>query len=237
MPIFVSDLKPNITHRGRILRGKVITPSLATHSIQTIIEDEFQNVVKIALYNALPDNAPRTMNEAFLPIGQAVAIIEPLYQILPDGSSGILIGNPSEMIFEEVLSSKKSAQQLRKEGNDYFKEKEFEQAIRCYTAVLQQVDKNRVLSSFLCNNTAAHLKVVDQDPMVANIGLQHASAALLLDPSYDKARARLTTALEACGKGHLTKFCSTSSATPNLLITLGVSDALSDCMGVLSGHS
>lgn len=48
-PIAVRDLQPGTTHRGRVLRGKLIVEPILMTSIATLLEDEQGGVVRVSV--------------------------------------------------------------------------------------------------------------------------------------------------------------------------------------------
>eukprot|EP00798_Chlamydomonas_sp_ICE-L_P012563 gene12563-15786_t len=97
LPIRVATLEPGTTHRQRVLRGTIAVkkPTVAA-AAGTLLQDEDGNL--LWLYNLVPmshsgNMAARRQNmEAalrMLPQGQALAIIEPFYKVMSDGSLGI----------------------------------------------------------------------------------------------------------------------------------------------------
>ena len=223
-PIYVSNLMLETTHKGRVLRGRVVTPPLVMTSIMTIIEDETGAIVKIAVYNALPEDldlrAKTAAAQEFLKEGTVVAIIDPFYKTFMDLSRGIRIDDPLELIFMDDMGSKTPID-LRCEGNDQFKSKNYAQATQLYTRALQVVDDKRLLSSLFCNMANA---VMRMSTTKHEIALLYSTAALAIDAGYEKARMRQGLAF---GSNPLAMRCKELGT--HLDVAVAVSNALSSC--------
>jgi hypothetical protein len=66
--------------------------------------DEAGDLVRISVYNMMPALKPETSmlqrakhaNELF-PVGQGIAIVEPFYKLMLDGSFGVRVDNPKDV--------------------------------------------------------------------------------------------------------------------------------------------
>eukprot|EP00798_Chlamydomonas_sp_ICE-L_P029347 gene29347-12432_t len=148
LPIRVATLEPNTTHRQRVLRGTIAVkkPTVAA-AAGTLLQDEDGNLVKLWLYNLVPmshsgetDAGARRQNwEAalsMLPQGQALAIIEPFYKVMSDGSLGIRVDNPAEVIFLDSLN-RQDAATWRDQGTTLFRSQHYDDALWAYSKALQ----------------------------------------------------------------------------------------------------
>jgi tetratricopeptide (TPR) repeat protein len=194
--IFVADLMPHVKHTGRILRGKVITPTRSTmNSVSTLIQDDNNGVIEVKLEGFWPPTVLVSLTDRFPAVDQIVSIADPLCTIFQDGSFGIRIDDLSELTSEDTVQKQTtSVEEWRQEGNALFKEKKIEAALHCYTTAIEQVDKDRILCSLLYNIATTYPKIKDDVPEAWKLSIQYAAAALLLDPAYTKARARVSTA-------------------------------------------
>lgn len=105
--ISVAQLRPGMTHTGCVLRGTLIVPPLASMGLVTLLDDGAAGYVKLAVYNLLPPGA-RGMSEAEreraaalrLPKGARVAVVEPFFKLMVDGSYGVRVEDPRELVME-----------------------------------------------------------------------------------------------------------------------------------------
>ena len=101
-PVAVAELQPGHTHRGCVLRGRLIVPPLALRGLVTLLEDDAGGVVKLVVYNLLPPGgdlsaAQRERTAArVLPKHARLAVLEPLF-ILLDGTYGVRVDDPREL--------------------------------------------------------------------------------------------------------------------------------------------
>jgi len=95
--ISLNDLEQNKTHKGQVLFCRSAVRCMYLNSLATLIED----VVNLQVYS-IP--AVRTIWEAqaWLPEGSAIAIVEPFYKIRADGTLGIRVDNPEDVIFNAI---------------------------------------------------------------------------------------------------------------------------------------
>ncbi|GBG91630.1 hypothetical protein CBR_g52664 [Chara braunii] len=90
-------------HRGRILRARVYLRPYRSLAIQFLLEDDadVNQAVKVAVYNmklATGQDGPKELQQLF-PSGCRLAIKEPYFKRLIDGSVGIHVDNPHEIVF------------------------------------------------------------------------------------------------------------------------------------------
>lgn len=102
--VTVAELQPGHTHRGRVLRGKLIVPPLALRGLTTLLEDDAGAVLKLVVYNLLPSGgnqsaAQRERTAArVLPNHTRIAVLEPLFKLLADGTYGVRVDDPRELV-------------------------------------------------------------------------------------------------------------------------------------------
>ncbi|GFR47524.1 hypothetical protein Agub_g9242 [Astrephomene gubernaculifera] len=201
-PIAIADLHPGVTHRGRVLRGKLLVKPLLLASLATLLEDEEGQVVRVFVYNMLPRNMePLTgLHEGgrLLPEGRTVAIIEPFYKIMEDGMSGVRVDNPAEVLLLQSLSPPDAAA-LQADGERHLQAAQYEEAAECFARALQRMPDSdgsgsRLLLAGLLNLSATHLKLGE-----AAQALQCASAAAALQPDTSRAHHLAALALARLG--------------------------------------
>jgi hypothetical protein len=94
-PILVSNLKVGQTHRGRLLIGTIsdIDGFWAINSGSFLLEDFSGYVVEVAVYNTPKDSFSKTFA-----LGREVCIVEPFFKIRGDGSAGVRVDKPEEIL-------------------------------------------------------------------------------------------------------------------------------------------
>jgi len=93
-PILISELKPQREpYKGRVLFCKVVTPSYKIESVMTLVDDETGEIANLAIYNHR--KAKQELN-----VGRQLAIIEPFSKTRHDGSNGIRVDNPNEIVYD-----------------------------------------------------------------------------------------------------------------------------------------
>lgn len=94
-PILVSNLKAGQTHQGRLLIGTIVDIDgfWAISSGSFLLEDLLGYVVEVAVYNTPKDSFSKTYA-----LGREVCIVEPFFKIRADGSAGIRIDKPDEIL-------------------------------------------------------------------------------------------------------------------------------------------
>ncbi|CAG9467602.1 unnamed protein product [Pedinophyceae sp. YPF-701] len=202
-PVRVGELRsPTATgtvHDGKVLRGTLVVSPFQVRALQTVLEDEVGDVIKCGIYN------PEALAEGGSPLhafrqGRKVAIVEPLYKVFADTSTGVRVDNPKSVVFEDSEAPQerakspeklKSAEEYRAEGNELFVGGQYAKAVASYTSSLERHDADKVLSTTLLNLSATEL--ARDRPLAA---LAMAMAGRAVDPKNPKAYFRAATALE-----------------------------------------
>ena len=96
-PIVCQDLQLNTVHKDRYLFARVTEgPGLFTiRSIFLLLEDMYGTVMKVCIYNV--PNAAQFVAKLF-PLHRKICIVEPFYKMFQDGSIGIRVDDPNEII-------------------------------------------------------------------------------------------------------------------------------------------
>ncbi|EFJ53047.1 hypothetical protein VOLCADRAFT_85918 [Volvox carteri f. nagariensis] len=185
-PILISELQLGMTHRGRVLRGRLLVKPVLMTALSTVLEDENGDTVMVSVYNLLPSNLAGVpglrAGERALPEGRHVAIIEPFYKRMADGTQGVRVDNPREAA-----------------GRRHFQAAEYDAASKCYScALLRMPDVGRagteLLVTCLKNLSAALLRLDD-----APAALQCAAAAAAVRSDDSKAHFRIALAAARMG--------------------------------------
>ena len=127
-PIQISDLKVGQTHRGRILVGSIADTDgfWIISSVSFLLQDLSESVVEVAVYNS-----PRSKFSNTFSCGRHVCIVEPFFKIRGDGSAGIRVDNPDEII---DFPFPRTSEEWKELGNSYIKQSP-EMALTCYEYV------------------------------------------------------------------------------------------------------
>ena len=127
-PIQISDLKVGQTHRGRILLGSIADTDgfWIISSVSFLLQDLSESVVEVAVYNS-----PRSKFSNTFSCGRHVCIVEPFFKIRGDGSAGIRVDNPDEII---DFPFPRTSEEWKELGNSYIKQSP-EMALTCYEYV------------------------------------------------------------------------------------------------------
>jgi len=108
-PMSIAELQPGNTHHGRVLHGKLIVPPYVLKGIITLLEDDAGSVVKLVVYNLNPPFNPsgRDVHAAqceLLPHHSLVAVIEPFFKLLADGTYGVRVDDPRELVLRSPMA-------------------------------------------------------------------------------------------------------------------------------------
>ncbi|KXX79429.1 SET and MYND domain-containing protein 4 [Madurella mycetomatis] len=140
----LSELRAESHHRGKGIIVKAISSPYVSAGAVSIVEDEFGNADKLAIYNQADSSIL-----SGVPEGCVVAVKEPYYK--NNGSANdfmICVDHPSDVIllrFTDPIIPEplrlgpllKTAEDWRKAGDTAFIEKDFPTAVFCYTEALE----------------------------------------------------------------------------------------------------
>ncbi|KAK0630223.1 hypothetical protein B0T17DRAFT_488123 [Bombardia bombarda] len=140
----LSELSVETHHRGKGIIVKVISPPYIGAGVVSIVEDEFGNADKLAIYNQGDSSIL-----SGVPEGCIVAVKEPYYMHNgADNDYMICVDHPSDVILlrfnDPVIPESlqlgpllKSAEEWRVAGDTAFLEKDFPTAVFCYSEALE----------------------------------------------------------------------------------------------------
>ncbi|KAK4167213.1 SET and MYND domain-containing protein 4 [Cladorrhinum sp. PSN259] len=144
----LSDLEVGSHHRGKGIVVKVISPPFVGAGAVSIVEDEFGNVDKLAIYN---QNDSSILSA--VPEGCIVAVKEPYYKhnggdggdymVCVDHPSDVILLRFSDPIIPESLRVGpllKTADEWKNAGDTAFLGKDFPTAVFCYSEALEVSD-------------------------------------------------------------------------------------------------
>lgn len=123
--IDLSELQLEHRHYGCRIDGTVCCQPIRHTAIQLLLEDPRKkaDAVKVSIYNLLPASAPIAQVLCLLPKGTKL----PYYKTYADGSSGIRVDNPADIVFlptkEDVGRSRQSSSftQCQARGNEAYR--------------------------------------------------------------------------------------------------------------------
>jgi len=90
--INISDLKEGKIHRGRVVFCSVVSDVMVMNSASVLVEDENDVLTPLAIYG-LGDTGE-------LRKGRSIAIKEPFFKVRADGTKGIRVDDPSDLVFD-----------------------------------------------------------------------------------------------------------------------------------------
>ncbi|SPQ18407.1 b948e930-a345-4c23-a8e7-80127fed34cc [Thermothielavioides terrestris] len=140
----LNELQPETHHRGKGIIVRAVSPPFLGAGAVSIVEDQFGNADKLAIYNQ-PDSSILSA----VPEGCVVAVKEPYYK--NNGAAGdymICVDHPSDVIllrFTDPIIPEalrlgpllKTADEWKNAGDRAFIEKDFPTAVFCYTEALE----------------------------------------------------------------------------------------------------
>lgn len=131
-------------HRGQGVILKVISPPFVRVGAVSIVEDEFGNADKLAIYNH-----PNSSILSGVPEGCVVAVKEPYYQHSGGNDNMICVDHPSDVLLlrftDPIIPESlrlglllKTSEDWRKAGDTAFLGKDLPTAVFCYTEALEE---------------------------------------------------------------------------------------------------
>ncbi len=145
-PIMARDMTLNMTHRGKVFRGKICGTSahFVFTSILMLMEDLCGDLVAVHVYN-LP-GAERDAPKVF-PEGLEIEVMEPFFKTFDDGSVGIHIDNPKKIRAhpgKPIFAEKDAFDCWKSRGNDAHRSANSKfghiAALGCYDRALEASD-------------------------------------------------------------------------------------------------
>ncbi|POM57703.1 LOW QUALITY PROTEIN: Hypothetical protein PHPALM_37752, partial [Phytophthora palmivora] len=185
-PMTSQELELGTTHIGRYLFGWVAIDDafFGVASSSLLLEDVTGCLVEIAAYGLVDTELPPHERQCLLarrfPKGQAIIVVEPYYKIRLDGSVGIRVDEPNEMLpWQGAPADLMTWKNL---GNDFFSVLNIQNggrgALACYQRAIQVVQPEVHTLVMLLNNIATcRFKMGDY---LASIQLSGAAVRVLL---------------------------------------------------------
>ncbi|GMF42793.1 unnamed protein product [Phytophthora fragariaefolia] len=228
-PMLAKELNLGTTHRGRYICGWVAVDDafFGISATSLLLEDVTGHLVEIAAYGLVDTTLSQVQRQRFVadkfPKGKPIAVLEPYYNVRLDGSLGIRVEDPEEIIpWKAVPTGLKTWNFL---GNDFFgvlnPQNEGCGALSCYERALQTIQPEVHTIAMLLNNIAVcRFKMSDY-----TTSIQLSGAAVHLSPCYVKGWLRLALALsereiEKVGKGNAHSSMLVASIVAHAMNTL-----------------
>ena len=90
--ISLSELEVDKTHRGCAVYCRIASRVIMMSSAMVLVEDDNGAIISLAVYGALNRNE--------LKEGRTIAIKEPFYKMRSDGTEGIRVDDPFDIVFD-----------------------------------------------------------------------------------------------------------------------------------------
>jgi len=190
-PTLIGDLHLFEPLAGTRLDGVLVAMPTLTVGVLTALEDSTGQVMMLGLYN-LPGATTQEFVEKLLPLDKRITLVEPFLKIMVDGSRGIRVDDPSDVVFHGDERHRQPFEEAKREGNEAFGAGNFEAAAIKWEEALAN-DKVNTVHLLLSNRAQAQL--AKGGSQHAEEALRDAAAALILRPSNQKARVRIVMAL------------------------------------------
>eukprot|EP01084_Bolivina_argentea_P215796 366459_1 len=193
----ISELPVNQISKGTKLLVNTLTFCIQRVAICVIIEDENHDFITLAIYNLAPLRSTAKELKQLLPIGTKLIIKEPYAKKATDGSYTIRIDNPhcnliiikaNDPNFIKIVQ--KDPIKLKEIGNNYFKRKEYDFAVRYYSEALKTAKNHSLKLALFRNRALCYLKLSKPSNAVKD-----SINAFKLDQKSIKTRYQYATAL------------------------------------------
>ncbi|KAJ3066660.1 hypothetical protein HDU98_010057 [Podochytrium sp. JEL0797] len=189
-PIDAASLALDTTHFGRVFRGTLCVDPIVINAMQTLVRDEKGHVVSLSVYGlfdmALPLLTRQALADTRFKKGTRVAVREPFFKVMADGTRSIRVDDPSE--FSAGLQPQTASDHM-KDGHELLRLKDANSALDTFRKALDlSADPNLV--PILKNLSVAQLKLGQADHALAA-----AITATCVDPKDKKAELRVAAAM------------------------------------------
>ncbi|XP_059075194.1 uncharacterized protein LOC131875174 [Cryptomeria japonica] len=139
-PIRARELQIDKHHQGRVLFGTLCVDSYRMVGIMTILEDQFGDAIRLAIYNTSLSTMETEGARKLYPKGSKVAVKQPYFkQGAQDVVLMLRVDNPEDVEILATLPGKaespvvKELLELHSEGNKYFRDEDWNKAIEYYS--------------------------------------------------------------------------------------------------------
>ncbi|KAK4451416.1 SET and MYND domain-containing protein 4 [Podospora aff. communis PSN243] len=172
----LTQLRVETHHRGKGIIVKAASPPyMGGAGALSIIEDEFGNADKLAIYSQ-----PETSILSGVPEGCVVAVKEPYYRFNgTDGDYVICVDHPSDVIllrFTDPIIPEplrlgpvlKTADDWKKAGDTAFLERDFSTAVFCYSEAIEQATDDSQKAPIYAKRAGTSLLLGRYDAVIAD---------------------------------------------------------------------
>ena len=97
--VSVADLQRGRRNKGCRIEGTVCCVPFRSTAIELLLSEDTEKAVILRAYNLLPVSASMAEVRRLLPVGTRLTVKEPYYKSFTDGSSGIRVDNPADIVF------------------------------------------------------------------------------------------------------------------------------------------
>ncbi|KAL4541505.1 hypothetical protein Ndes2437B_g05864 [Nannochloris sp. 'desiccata'] len=202
-PISFRRMQVGKVHKGRLLKGTIVGPACKFTGVMVVLQDEDPDIaVLVAIYNKLPQNADSAAADRVFPEGARLAIKEPYLKQFNDGSLGVRVDSPSDVVF--LKSTKKNdgssagsdvpssgdgdVAALRAQAGDLYKKKDYTAALDLYNQCVSLEPTN---ATHFSNIAAVHFATENWE-----LAYKAASCAYVLDAGNVKAAYRKAKSMQ-----------------------------------------
>jgi hypothetical protein len=129
----------------------------------SVIEDFDGNITEISFYGLVDPVTPKALNRV-IPKGTHVIIVDPFFKMRQDGTAGIRVDDPDEVIFGDELPIPKSAAEFKEEAAKLYKAGNYKEAIFCFEKELEFLvtSSDLILLTLLSNSALCFSKASDE---------------------------------------------------------------------------
>ncbi len=188
--IQIRDLVVWSSNKGCVLLAKVVERPFVMTAIHSLLQDDAGDLIDVSFYGYSNIRSQKEA-ESLFPVGLRIGIVNPFYKVGNTVSNRFIRVDLPETVLrfspEIALPHKKSAEECKAEGNEYFKSGSYALAKQSYSRAIVQDSVNAVYYS---NRSLAETKLGDFED-----ALKDAEEAVRLCPGCEKYRFRVAAAL------------------------------------------
>ena len=120
----MADLQLGRRNQGCRIEGTVCCVPFRSTAIELLLSEDTAKAVILRAYNLLPVSASMAEVRRLLPVGTRLTVKEPYYKSFADGSSGIRVDNPADIVFlqdNDQYDKSLSFDVMKERGNAAFR--------------------------------------------------------------------------------------------------------------------
>lgn len=105
VPILERDLKPGVTHRGRVLHLRTVSePSVNANTVTAVAEDDAGAALHLVLHHYAGSHSQRAHVAAQLPQGTRLLVRDPYFEEFRVGGAAVCCAQPDNLVVLDVLA-------------------------------------------------------------------------------------------------------------------------------------